>query len=89
MNDADVARRVRELAERVRLLPPVWTHAEQFFRDRHELSRALRRLADEIAPGTGADRQERGRRVTEVRHINGRKVTVQRQRAGFTIYVNG
>ena len=93
MNHADVARRVRELAERVRLLPPVWTAPDHFFRDRSELARDLRRLADDIAAAAGEmrDTDRGGRRVvsSEVRRINGRSVTVQRRRASFAIFVNG
>jgi hypothetical protein len=48
--------RVRELAERVRLLPPVWTAPDHFFRDRSELARDLRRLADDIAPAVKGGR---------------------------------
>jgi hypothetical protein len=84
----------RDIAEsRQGELPPVWTAPDHFFRDRSELARDLRRLADDIAPAAGEmrDTDRGGRRVvsSEVRRINGRSVTVQRRRASFAIFVNG
>jgi hypothetical protein len=45
------------------------------------------RLADDIA--LAAKGGERQRVITEVRRINGRRVTVQRRRSAFAIYVGG
>jgi hypothetical protein len=45
------------------------------------------RLADDIA--LAAKGRERQRVITEVRRINGRRVTVQRRRSAFAIYVGG
>lgn len=43
-----VAYRVREVADRLGRLSPDWRNPERYFENRHEIERALRRLARQL-----------------------------------------
>jgi hypothetical protein len=89
----------RELAFRIRTLrPSLWTDPERFFEDRSELAHEAHLLAEQIAKLLGiapeakgismlrVEREKgRGRAERTIEVINGRRVTVQRARASFSI----
>jgi hypothetical protein len=97
MNHINIARRLRDLAERVLTINPPGSRDEYSDPSPHEecaeIARDLDRVANEIALGAAGgegSRKGRGRIVSsEVRRINGRSVTVQRKRSAFAIFVNG
>ena len=99
MNHINIARRLRDLAERVLTINPPGSRDEYSDPSPHEecaeIARDLDRVANEIALGAAGGEgnskgKGRGRIVSsEVRRINGRSVTVQRRRSAFAIFVGG
>jgi hypothetical protein len=91
MNHINIARRLRELAERVLTISHPGSRDEYSDHSPHEGD--LDRVANEIALGAAGgegSRKGRGSIVSsEVRRINGRSVTVQRRRSAFAIFVGG
>ena len=83
MNAAAVATELRRLAQRVECLSP--PYGPRFREERSDTVRDIRAIANSLAPEEAKRKETRFTTSTLV--VNGRRITVQRPRNPFAVFV--